>query len=177
MILSALDEVLFWQDLDLVIQKVQELLAKFYPHDPAQYFAEKDKFYQESIDSKAEFCRRLALYRDQGSTEWVASRTRYMDDLSAADLEKACQNATREEAAARVARMKSGIDKKWAALFDYYTSAILIGPANQVLELTIGAGGGTHVLMEKWAKRIPISELILISGAQKLPTAWGNIMV
>ena len=152
MILSALDEVLFWQDLDLVIQKVQELTAKFYPHDPVQYFAEKNKFYQESIGSKAEFCRRLALYRDQGSTEWIASRTGYMDDLSAADLKKARQNATMEEAAARVTRMKSGIDKKWAALFDYYTSAILSEPANQVLELTIGAGGGTHILMEKMGK-------------------------
>ena len=45
-----------------------------------------------------------------------------MDDLSAAGLKKACQNATREEAAARVARTKSGIDKKWAALFSVICS-------------------------------------------------------
>lgn len=75
-----------------------------------------------------------------------------MDDLSAADLKKAYQNADEQEAAARVAGMRSGIDKKWAALFDYYVSAVLSAPSNQILELTIGAGGGTHVLMQKMGK-------------------------
>ncbi len=149
MILSTpLDEVLFWQEIDRVIEKIQELTEKFYPHDPVQYFAEKDKFYQEAIGSEEEFRRRLALYQDQGSATWIASKTRYMDTLSAAGLQKAYQNATKEEAAARVVRMAAWKERHSAQL-DYYTSAIFSEPSNQLLELTIGAGSGTHVLMEK----------------------------
>jgi len=149
MILSTpLDEVLFWQEIDRVTAKIQELTEKFYPNDPDQYFAEKARFYQEAIGSKEEFCRRLALYRDQGSAKWIASRTGCMDDLSAAGLQKAYQNATREEAAARVVRMAAWRERQ-AGQLDHYTAAIFNQPSNQILELTIGAGGGTHVLMEK----------------------------
>lgn len=153
MILSTpLDEVLFWQEIGRVIKQIQTLTEKFYPHDPVQYFAEKDRFYQEAIGSKDEFRRRLALYRDQGATMWISSRTGYMDDLSASGLQKACQNATKDEAAARIARMASWREQQHAQL-DYYASAIFREPSNQILELTIGAGGGTHVLMEKMRQK------------------------
>lgn len=151
MILNAIDEVLFWQDLDCLIQKTRELMEKYYPHDPDRYFAEKDKFYLEHIGSKEAFCRRLALYQDQGAPVWTASRTGHMDDLSAAGLEKAFRNASREEAAARVVRGEAVLEKQ-APLYDCYTSAVLNGPSDQILELTIGAGTGTCAVMRKMGR-------------------------
>lgn len=148
MILNAIDEVLFWHDLDCLVQKTRELLEAYYPHAPDRYFAEKDRFYLEHIGSKDAFCRRLTLYRDQGAPVWTASRTGHMDDLAAADLEKAFRNGTQEEAAVRAARAEASGEKQ-APLYNYYTSAVLNGPSNQVLELTIGAGSGTCAVMRK----------------------------
>lgn len=148
MILNAIDEVLFWQDLDCLIQKTRELMASYYPHDPDRYFAEKDKFYLESIGSKDAFCRRLSLYRDQGAAVWAASRNGHMDDLSTAGLEKAFRNASQGEASVRAGRAEAVLEEQ-AALYDCYTSAVLSGSSNQILELTIGAGTGTCAVMRR----------------------------
>lgn len=148
MILNAIDEGLFWQDTDCLVQKTRELMETYYPHDPDRYFAEKDRFYLERIGSKDAFCRRLALYRDQGAPVWTASRTGHMDDLAAADLEKAFRNATREEAAVRASRAEAILEKQ-APLYGCYASAVLSGPSNQILELTIGAGTGTCAVMRR----------------------------
>ena len=44
MILNALDEVLFWEDIPLLKTFMEKIVSQYYPHDPETYFKEKKEY-------------------------------------------------------------------------------------------------------------------------------------
>ena len=62
MILNALDEVLFWDDIDVLKTFTKQNCDRFYPHDFENYHKNQESFFKSVIPNKAEFIRRLENY-------------------------------------------------------------------------------------------------------------------
>ena len=62
MILNAIDEILFWQEIEMFKSFMKELCSKYYPHDPEMYFKEKKNFLDAHIPDKNQFIKRLSYY-------------------------------------------------------------------------------------------------------------------
>lgn len=81
MVINAIDEVLFWEDISAVTKKIEELTKKYYPNDSQSYFEEKESFLRKTIPTKSDFLRRIEHYEKYGSPTWIAGRNPCCDDL------------------------------------------------------------------------------------------------
>ena len=72
MIMNALDEVLFWDDIETLITFTRQNSKRFYPHDFENYRKSQDAFFKSVIPDKAEFIRRLKQYATVGKPIWIA---------------------------------------------------------------------------------------------------------
>lgn len=147
MILNALDEVLYWENIELLKAKMSELFSKYYPHNPEKYFNEKEKFYNETIPDRKEFLRRIEYYSKNGNCKWVSGRSILSNDITEADLRKAILNNCKLENGQKKARMAEKIIDKDLDFWNFYSGNVLYTSNNTVLELTIGAGLGTAAVM------------------------------
>ena len=148
MIFNAIDEVLFWEDLDKLKEFEKENFKKFYPHDFAGWREVSTKFFKSIIPDKTEFIRRLEKYAESGKPVWIAGRNNSIDDIDTAQMLKAIaysKIAHGEQSAAKISK----IQEKSQKYLDFYTDNIFHLPSNHILELTVGAGGGTNLVMKK----------------------------
>ena len=53
MILNALDEVLFWDDVDALKTFTKQNCDRFYPHDFENYHKNQESFFKSVIPNKA----------------------------------------------------------------------------------------------------------------------------
>ncbi|MBQ4598917.1 MAG: class I SAM-dependent methyltransferase [Clostridia bacterium] len=148
MVINALDEVLFWQDIAVIHEVIQDLTAKYHPHDPQSYFAEKKQFLQKTIPTKADFLRRLEHYAENGTPTWISGRTDYCDDLGMNALKKAIHFSTPENGEQKSAKAESVLARD-PAFWTQYANEILSKDKNTVLEMTIGAGLGTTAILRQ----------------------------
>ena len=152
MILNALDEVLFWDDIEVLKQFICENKEKYYPNDPKSFYIEKDKFLWQHIPTKEKFLSKLEHYIGKGSPVWVSSKNSSCDDIDKSSLLKAISESSKIENGAEKAMRAS----KWLVnaptFWDFYSSNVLCNDINLVLELTIGAGGGTNVIMKNMSE-------------------------
>ena len=153
MILNALDEVLFWEDIETLKQFTKENSRKFYPHDYENYYKNAKKFFHTIIPSKAEFIRRLEKYADIGQPIWISGRNELSDDIDAEEMVKAISVSSKvsngKEKAARASKWRENNPSFW----NFYTDNILHQQGNKILELTVGAGGGTTAVMQKMTEQ------------------------
>ena len=149
MILDALDEVLFWNDIFTLKDFIQANMAKYYPDDHKRFYQEKQLFYEKHIPDKEMFISRLNAYIDSGSATWVSGRNGLSDDVDKASLIKAIRVSSQIENG----RSKASTASEWQIrntdYWEYYSNNILCQKSNFILELTIGAGGGTNAVMQK----------------------------
>ena len=147
MILNALDEVLYWDDVTRLCTFVQKNMKKYHPHDPDSYYKEKERFLRESIPDKTDFIRRMQYYQKKGGPVWVSGRNQLSDDITAEDLRKAiCISATAENGRSKAA-MVERIFERDPDFWNFYSRNIVYAPQNTILELTVGAGVGTTAVM------------------------------
>ena len=153
MILNALDEVLFWEDIETLKQFTKENSRQFYPHDYENYQKNAKKFFRTIIPSKAEFISRLETYADIGQPIWISGRNKLSDDIDAEAMMKAISVSSKvsngEEKAARASKWRENSPSFW----NFYTDNILHQQENKILELTVGAGGGTNAVMQKMTEQ------------------------
>ena len=153
MILNALDEVLFWEDIETLKQFTKENSRKFYPHDHENYYKNAKKFFRTIIPSKAEFISRLETYADIGQPIWISGRNKLSDDIDAEAMMKAISVSSKisngKEKAARASKWRENNPSFW----NFYTDNILHQQENKILELTVGAGGGTNAVMQKMTEQ------------------------
>lgn len=148
MVISELDEVLYWNSIDQIVNKTNALVKNYYPDNPDKYFLEKNKFYIETINSKINFYDRLSLYKTHGKPIWICGKNNNIDNISSEQIQKAYENSKMENGNLRTEHMMFAIDK-WATHLDFYSDKVLRYPDNFVLELTIGAGIGTASIIQK----------------------------
>lgn len=148
MVISELDEVLYWYKIDHIVDKIKSLSREYYPNNPDKYYQEKTRFYLETIQSRTEFFNRLMNYEKNGKPIWVAGRNNSIDDISVENIQKSCDNITFENGKLRAEVMENA-KKKWASHLDFYTDKILSESESCVLELTIGAGIGSSSVIQK----------------------------
>ena len=153
MILNALDEVLFWEDIETLKQFTKENSRKFYPHDYENYYKNAKNFFRTVIPSKAEFIHRLETYADIGQPIWISGRNELSDDIDAEAMVKAISVSSKisngKEKAARASKWRENNPSFW----NFYTDNILHQQENKILELTVGAGGGTTAVMQKMTEQ------------------------
>ena len=89
MILNALDEVLFWDDIPLLKTFMEKRVSQYYPHDPERYFKEKKAFMMEHISDRNEFINRMEYYINNGSPVWVSGRNSLGEEITINDLKRA----------------------------------------------------------------------------------------
>ena len=86
MICNAIDEVLFWDELDVFKDFYAKSTALFFPHDPKG----ATKFYLDFIKSqfptKEDFIVRFERYAEVGGPLWIAGRNQFCDDIGRAKL-------------------------------------------------------------------------------------------
>lgn len=148
-ILNALDEVLYWDDISFLKNFICEIFSKYYPHDSKSYFEEKDYFYLRTIPDKKDFLRRMEYYVDNGKTKWISGRNELSDDISYEDLKRALLINCKSENGCRKAFQAERIISNDLEFWDTYANHILYAQQNTVLELTIGGGLGTTSVMRK----------------------------
>ena len=149
MILNALDEVLFWDNISILKEFVKENTQKYYPHDPDGYYREKDKFLREHIPSREVFEQKLLAYIQDGTPTWVSGRNDLSDDIDAPSLTKAIRVSSRIENGKKKVQTASEWQMRNPSFWQFYSDNVLHRESNRVLELTIGAGGGTNAVMSR----------------------------
>lgn len=147
MMLNALDEVLFWDNIPLLKDFVNENIRKYYPHDFEKYYSEKNAFLMEHIPDKSAFESKLLTYIKDGSPIWISGRNGLSDDIGASALRKAIRVSSRTENGRKKANTASEWQKRNLLFWKFYSDNVLYRDCNCVLELTIGAGGGTNSVM------------------------------
>lgn len=138
MILDALEEVLFWDNIPLLMNFTAENLKRYHPHDYEGYRLEKEKFLQKQIPTKDAFVHRLEYYLDKGKPLWVSGRSAQVDELTGADLERTFQIHLTAERARQTAEKVEGFASKDADFYGFYTDNALHTKENRVLDLTVG---------------------------------------
>ena len=149
MILNALDEVLFWDDIDTLKAFTKQNCDRFYPHDFENYYKNQESFFKSVIPNKAEFIRRLEKYAKVGLPLWISGRNELSDDIDAISMIKAISVSSKIGNGEQKAKQASKWQKNNPSFWNFYTENILHQQNNRILELTIGAGGGTNAIMSK----------------------------
>lgn len=149
MILNALDEVLFWDDIDTLKTFTKQNCDRFYPHDFENYSKNQEAFFKAVIPSKEAFIRRLDKYAEIGRTFWISGRSELSDDIDAISMIKAISVSSKIDNGEQKAKQASKWQENNPAFWNFYTDNVLYQQENRILELTIGAGGGTNAVMRK----------------------------
>lgn len=147
MILNALDEVLFWEDISVLKGLYTKMLQKYYPHDFEQFYLEKDVFLKQYIPDKETFISKLIHYSKYGSAIWVSGRNGLSDDIDSNSMVKAIKYSSRVENGRKKALQASRWQKSNPDFWTFYSNNIFHDKAHHILELTVGAGGGTNAVM------------------------------
>ena len=153
MILNALDEVLFWDDIDALKTFTKQNWDSFYPHDFENYHKNQESFFKAVIPNKAEFIRRLENYAKVGQPFWISGRNELSDDIDANSMIKAISVSSKIDNGEQKAKQSSKWQENNPSFWNFYTDNILHQQENHILELTIGAGGGTNAVMSKMTPR------------------------
>lgn len=149
MVLNALDEVLFWEDIDALKQFTKQNIDRFYPHDYKNYCKNAEAFFKSTIPDKAEFIRRLENYAKIGQPFWISGRNELSDDIDTSTMIKAISVNSKMSNGEQKAKQASKWQENNPLFWNFYTNNILHIQDNYILELTIGAGGGTNAIMKK----------------------------
>ena len=153
MILNALDEVLFWDDIETLITFTKQNSKRFYPHDFENYRKSQDAFFKSVIPDKAEFIRRLQQYAAVGKPIWIAGRNGLSDDIDADTMIKAISVSSKISNGEQKAKRASKWQENNPSFWNFYTDNILQLESNRILEITVGAGGGTNAVMKQMTDR------------------------
>ncbi len=153
MILNALDEVLFWDNIPLLRSFIIQNISKYYPHDPDTFYSEKDKFLKQHIPDKETFVSKLDHYFKNGSAVWVSGRNGFSDDIDKSTMLKAIMTGSQVENGRNIALKASKWQKTNPDFWHFYSHNVLYSSDNYILELTIGAGGGTNAVMMNMRER------------------------
>lgn len=149
MIMNALDEVLFWDDIETLITFTKQNSKRFYPHDFENYRKSQDDFFKSVIPDKAEFIRRLQQYAAVGKPIWIAGRNGLSDDIDADTMIKAISVSSKISNGEQKAKQASKWQENNPSFWKFYADNILHLKNNRILELTVGAGGGTNAVMKE----------------------------
>lgn len=148
MIISAFDEILFWNDIHFILNFISEISKKYYPHDPKSYFEAKETFYKNLIPTKKDFLERINQYIKNGSPKWVSGRNQNCDDLSSDQLKKAILFSSAENGRKRAEQAQTIIVRD-PDFWLLYSNNVIWKKDASILEMTVGAGLGTSCIMQK----------------------------
>ncbi len=147
MVLNALDEILFWDNILALKRFMHQNMLKYYPHDSENFYAEKNKFLKQYIPDKETFISKLVYYLKNGTATWVSGRNELSDDIDKGSMIKAIKISSRIENGRKKALQASKWQETNPNFWHFYSSNVLYNDSNHILELTIGAGGGTNAVM------------------------------
>ena len=146
MICNAIDEVLFWDELDVLKDFYAKSTALFFPHDPKGATKFYLDFIKNQFPTKEDFIVRFERYAEVGGPLWIAGRNQFCDDIDRTKMLKAIKYSSITNGEERAKRASSIWDRH-TEIDEYYSNSILYAAENHILELTIGAGGGTTAVM------------------------------
>ena len=126
---------------------------RYYPHDFENYHKNQESFFKSVIPNKVEFIRRLENYAKVGQPFWISGRNKLSDDIDANSMIKAISVSTKIDNGEQKAKQASQWQKNNSSFWKFYTNNILHQQENRILELTIGAGGGTNAVMREMTHR------------------------
>lgn len=149
MILNALDEILFWDSIPLLKSFISENMHRHYPHNRDTFYEEKEAFLKQYIPDKETFLSKLAYYAQYGTAIWVSGRNRLSDDIDMHSMIKAIKTSSQIENGGKKAMQASKWQQTNPDFWDFYSRNVLHKKSNYILELTVGAGGGTNAVMAK----------------------------
>ncbi len=147
MVLNALDEILFWDNIPALKRFIHQNMLKYYPHDPENFNAEKKKFLKQYIPNKETFISKLIYYSQNGTATWVSGRNELSDDIDKDSMTKAIKTSSHIENGQKKALQASKWQETNPDFWRFYSSNVLYNDSNYILELTVGAGGGTNAIM------------------------------
>lgn len=147
MILNALDEVLFWDNIPLLKNFIDQNMRRNYPHNPEAFYAEKDMFLKQHIPDKQTFLSKLNYYAQRGTATWVSGRNGLSDDIDMKSMIKAIKTSSQIENGGQKAIQASKWQETNPEFWTFYSDNVLCRECNYTLELTVGAGGGTNAVM------------------------------
>jgi len=153
MILNALDEILFWNDIDTLKAFIKQINAEYYPHDYENHRRHMELFFKSVIPNKTEFIRRLEKYAEKEHPFWISGRNQLSDDIDADEMIKAITVSSTVRNGERKAEQANQCLKNKPVFWNLYSDQILHLRENRILELTIGAGLGTNAVMKNMTDR------------------------
>lgn len=147
MILNALDEILFWENISLLKSFIHQNMLMYYPNDPENFYLEKDMFLKQHIPDKETFRSKLIHYSRNGTATWISGRNGLSDDIDINSMIKAIKASSQIENGKKKASQASKWQEANPNFWHFYSSNVLHNDSNRILELTVGAGGGTNAVM------------------------------
>lgn len=152
MILNAIDEILFWQEIEMFKSFMKDLNDKYYPHDHEMFGKLKDNYFNTHVPDKNEFIKRLSYYAENGKPIWAFGRNELSDDIDLNSLIKSITVSSKTKNGESKAQKASKYYDVNSDFWDYYATNILHTQNNIILEMTIGAGMGTNAVMRNMHK-------------------------
>lgn len=144
MIFLGLQEVLYWNEIPLLRETFARLLEQYRPNaqNHTEYEKARDAFYKSTIRNKEDFRQRIENYKRNGKPVWVSGRSEYFADILPEQMERAFRYVGKERGRQLAERPRG----KWA---EPYVEKVLGDAPQKILELTVGAGGGTGAVASK----------------------------
>ena len=147
MIFNALDEVLFWDEIDTLKMFMKKNIEQYYPQDYDGFYKNKKEFFNTKILNKEDFIKRLENYCKYGKPTWISGKGEMCDDIDEKTFKKAFLHSklsNGEKLGIKASQILNNTPWFW----DFYANNILHTENNKILELTTGAGLGTTAIMK-----------------------------
>lgn len=143
MVFGEFREILFFREINKMIEFENNLRARLKPSEAEKAWAETSKYIKAKIPDREAFLERLEDYAQNGKPVWYAGRNPCCDDLSDRQLIKSYMNFFRG-----AEREKMLTNASWATHINYYAEKVL-ECEGMTLEMTVGAGLGTAAVASK----------------------------
>ena len=142
-----MNEILFWNDISDYLDFTDDLETKLNPdkivEDRRKWADEMAAFILREIPTKQDFLDRIAEYERNGKPVPIADRNPCCNDLSIEKLKKAYKNAWFR------GKERADIVEQWAMEYiGFYVEHIFKQTQEDILEMTVGAGGGTVLVVK-----------------------------
>ncbi|MHB1483351.1 MAG: class I SAM-dependent methyltransferase [Saccharofermentanales bacterium] len=166
MVINELLEVLFFRNLDELIDEKKLLDKLYYPNEPEKHAKEFDSYVLNSIKSKEILLSIIEDYNRNGLPIWQKQEAQNCDNISNEDLASIFAYGTIEHGE-KTFNLYMAMSKKWAYHLDDYSNLVNYKDNIAILEMATGAGLGTCAVMKDMQPNSKMISIDIDFGAAK----------
>ncbi|MHB8963675.1 MAG: class I SAM-dependent methyltransferase [Saccharofermentanales bacterium] len=166
MVINELLEVLFFRNLNELIDKTRYLNDLYYPNEPEKHAKEFDSYVFNTIKSKENLLSIIEDYSQNGLPLWQKQEAQNCDNINSEKLTSIMTHGTIKHVE-ETFNLYMAMREKWACHLDDYSKLVNYKDNIVVLVLATGAGLGTCAVMKDMQPNSKMISIDIDFGAAK----------